>query len=152
MKRKWFTLILALSVVFLFVVTGLYAGTDAKDVITMDYNKYTKRKKGPKKFKFIEFTHKKHAEEYKVSCGDCHHDEDNKPLDLKYGDEVQHCAECHNLMAKPKKDKKDIMALENAMHGNCITCHKEVNIKAGDPKGKKGPAPVSCKKCHLKNK
>ena len=152
MNKKWFTWILALTVVLMFVVTGLNAGTTAKDVITMDYNDYTKRKKGPQKYEFIEFTHKKHAEEYKISCGDCHHDKDNKPLDLKYGDDVQQCAECHNLMAKPKKDKKDIMALENAMHGNCIACHKDVNKKAGDPKGKKGPAPVSCNKCHLKAK
>ncbi len=68
------------------------------------------------------------------------------------GDNVQRCVECHTKLKKSKEDRKNIMVLENAMHGNCITCHKEVNIKAGDPKGRKGPAPTSCTKCHPKKK
>jgi hypothetical protein len=135
----------------MFVATGLYAGTDVQDTITMDYNKYKKRKKLPPKTKFVEFSHKKHMEDYKISCGECHHDEENNPLDLKIGDNVQKCAECHTIMAKTKENKKDIMVLENAMHGNCVNCHKDVNKKAGDPKGRKGPAPASCSKCHEKN-
>ncbi|WP_291465709.1 cytochrome c3 family protein [Desulfobacula sp.] len=84
-----------------------------------------------------------------VSCGDCHHDKNNKPLDLKIGDNVQQCIECHTKLKKDKKNKKDIMVLENAMHGNCISCHKKINKKAGDKKGLKGPAPASCGKCHI---
>ncbi|MCD4677149.1 MAG: cytochrome C, partial [Desulfobacula sp.] len=34
-------------------------------------------------------------------------------------------------------------------HGNCISCHKKINKKAGDKKGLKGPAPASCGKCHI---
>jgi len=159
MNKKLLTLILAAGIAVIFVATGLYAGTDVPDTIKMDFNNYKKRKKSPPKFKFIEFAHKKHHEEYKVSCGECHHDADNKPLTaLKAGDEVQKCVECHTKLAKPKKKKgekkkaKDMLVLENAMHGNCIDCHKDVNKKAGDPKGKKGPAPTSCTKCHKKNK
>ncbi len=155
MNKKLLTLILAAGIAVIFVTTSLYAGTDFSDTITMDQNKYKKRKKQPPKYKFIEFAHKKHHEEYKISCGECHHDKDNKPLDLKAGDNVQNCVECHTKLKKGKKKKgkkKDILVLENAMHGNCIDCHKQVNIKAGDPKGKKGPAPTSCTKCHLKNK
>ena len=91
-------------------------------------------------------------EDYKISCGECHHDEDNKPLDLKVGDNVQKCSECHNKFKKDKKNKKDIMVHENAMHQNCKTCHKKINIEAGDPKGTKGPAPYSCSKCHIPDK
>ena len=159
MNKKLLTLLLAAGIAVIFVATGLYAGTDVPDTITMDYNQYKKRTKKPPKTKFIEFTHAKHNVEYKISCGDCHHDADNKPLsDLKIGDDVQKGVDCHTKLAKPKKKKgekkkkKDIMVLENAMHGNCIDCHKEINIKAGDPKGKKGPAPASCTKCHLKAK
>lgn len=158
MNRKLLTLLLAAGIAVIFVTTGLYAGTDVPETITMDYNQYKKRTKKPPKTKFIEFAHKKHNVDYKISCGECHHDKDNKPLDLKEGDAVQKCVECHTKLAKAKKKKgekkkkKDIMVLENAFHGNCIDCHKEVNIKAGDPKGRKGPAPTSCTKCHIKNK
>jgi len=150
MNKKLLTWLLAAGIAVIFVATGLYAGTDVSDTIKMDYNNYTKRMKSPPKTKFVEFTHKKHFEDYKLSCGACHHDKDNKPLDLKVGDAVQKCAECHTKMEKDPKDKKDIFALENAMHGNCVDCHKDVNKKAGDPKGMKGPAPASCTKCHEK--
>jgi predicted CXXCH cytochrome family protein len=93
-------------------------------------------------------THKKHVEEYGISCGECHHDADGNPLELAWGDEAQRCVECHDKLEKDPANRDDIMVLENAMHGNCIDCHKEVNIEAGDPKGRKGPAPTSCTKCH----
>ena len=155
MNKKLLTMFLAAGIAVIFVATGLYAGTDVPDTITMDYNQYKKRTKQPPKSKIIEFTHKKHNEEYKISCGECHHDKDAKPLDLKIGDPVQKCVECHTKLEKEKKkkgEKEDILVLENAMHGNCIDCHKDVNIKAGDPKGKKGPAPTSCTKCHISMK
>ncbi|MDA3787676.1 MAG: cytochrome c3 family protein [Desulfobacula sp.] len=155
MNKKLLTLFLAAGIAVIFVTTGLYAGTDVPETITMDYNQYKKRTKKPPKYKFIEFNHKKHNEEYKISCGECHHDENNEALsDLKIGDDVEKCVECHTQLEKPKdrEKRKDIMILENAMHGNCVDCHKEVNIKAGDPKGRKGPAPTSCTKCHLRNK
>ena len=149
MNKKLLTLFLAVGIAVIFVATGLYAGTDVPDTITMNFNKYKKRTKMPPKYKFVEFAHKKHHEEYKISCGECHHDKDKKPLDLKAGDHVQKCVECHTKLKKNKKDRKDILVLENAMHDNCRGCHKEVNIKAGDPKGKKGPAPTTCNKCHI---
>lgn len=152
MNKRLLTLLLAAGIAGIFFVTGVHAGTDVSDTIKMDYNNYKKRKKAPPKFKIIEFTHKKHNEEYKLSCGDCHHDKDNKPLDLKAGDDVQKCVECHTKLSKDKKKKKDIMVLENAMHGNCVTCHKAINKKAGDARGIKGPAPASCGKCHISTK
>jgi hypothetical protein len=150
MKRKLLTIILATGVAALFVSASLYAGTEVFDVITMDYNKYTKRKYIPPKYNVFKFTHKIHMEEYEISCGECHHDENNKPLDLEIGDIVQQCDECHNIMEKTKENKRDIMVLENAIHENCRTCHKQINKEAGDPKGKKGPGPISCSKCHIK--
>ncbi len=149
MNKKLLTWLFAASIAVIFVATGLNAGTKVPDTIKMDTNAYTKRTKTPPKFEFAVFTHKKHAEEYKIACGECHHDKDNKPLTLKMGDAVQKCGECHNVMEKDKANPKDIKALENAMHGNCIECHKKANIKAGDPKGLKGNAPASCNNCHI---
>ncbi len=149
MNRKLLTLLLAAGIAMVFVVTGLHAGTEVKDIFVLEDPGYKKPKKRAPKFKNLEFTHKKHAEDHKIACGECHHDKDNKPLDLKMGDDVQKCSECHNIFKKDKKNKKDIMVHENAMHENCVGCHKELNKKAGDPKGLKGPAPASCGKCHI---
>lgn len=158
MNKKSLVMILTIIIGLFFVATMLNASAkkEVADTFLMETKGYKKRKKGPPKYKLVEFTHKKHAEDYKISCGECHHDNDNKPLDLKMGDPVQSCAECHNKFVKPKKKKgakkkpKDMMVHENALHKNCIGCHIDVNKKAGDPKGKKGPAPASCTKCHKK--
>jgi hypothetical protein len=135
----------------IFLCTGLYAGTEVADSFVMETPGYETRTKGAPEFKPVTFNHKKHAEESGFTCGECHHDENGKPnADLKMGDDVHKCSECHNKFEKDPQNKKDIMVHENAIHGNCITCHKEVNKKAGDAKGMKGPAPATCAKCHVK--
>ncbi|WP_299978491.1 cytochrome c3 family protein [Desulfobacula sp.] len=152
MNKKLLTLLLVAGIAVIFVATGLNAGTEVKDNLILEDPGYKKPKKRAPKFKSLAFTHKKHMEDHKISCGECHHDKDNKPLDLKIGDNVQKCSECHNKFKKDKKNRKDIMVHENAMHGNCVTCHKDINKKAGDKKGMKGPAPASCTKCHISTK
>ena len=148
MNKKLLIFLMSIGVALIFVTTGLYAGTEVADSFKVETKEYKKRSKSPSTL-----SHKKHAEDYGISCGECHHDKDGKPLaDLKMGDNVQRCVECHTKLEKSKEDRKNIMVLENAMHGNCIACHKETNIKAGDPKGRKGPAPTSCTKCHPKKK
>lgn len=149
MNKKLITRLLAAGFAVMFVATGLYAGTAVKETFKMKDPGYKKHKKG-----IVTFTHKKHAEDYGISCGECHHDDKGKPLDLKMGDDVQKCSECHTKFKKDKKNKKDIMVHENAMHQNCVTCHKEFNKKKNpkDKKGMKGPAPASCTKCHPKKK
>ena len=128
-------------------IGGLYAGTTVKDVIKMDNKAYKKHKKG-----ICEFSHKKHVVEYKAGCGDCHHDENNKPLtNLKEGDDVQNCIECHSKTEKKPKgklSKKDKLAFHHeAIHKNCKGCHKAFNKK-----NKTKAAPTTCKKCHPKKK
>ncbi len=151
MIKKSLIWLLAAGISVMFTATGLQAGTEVPDEITMDYNKYTIRKYTPPKYEVFVFTHKKHNIDYKISCGECHHDKEGNPFkDLKIGDNVQQCVECHTDLKKTKKNKKSILLLENAIHGNCKVCHKRLNIEAGDPKGRKGPAPVSCKECHIK--
>lgn len=150
MSKKLIFLILAVGLAVIFVATGIQAGTEVKDTFTMETKGYQTRKKAPPKYSLSEFTHKKHTEEYGISCGECHHDKEGKALDLKAGDDVQSCAECHNIFEKTEANKKDIMVHENAIHENCVECHKKFNKEKGDPKGLKGPAPASCVKCHKK--
>jgi nitrate/TMAO reductase-like tetraheme cytochrome c subunit len=97
----------------------------------------------------VTLTHKKHVEDYKLKCGDCHHDSKGKPLNnLKPNDKVQLCSDCHkNPGKKPagaKLSDKDLLQYHaEAVHKNCIDCHKD--FKKKNP-GKK--APVSCNDCH----
>jgi hypothetical protein len=87
-------------------------------------------------------------------------DKKNKPLvNLKEGDTVKNCFECHEKAAyvKGKKTKKlsKVQKREyhaNAMHDNCKACHKKYNKKKGLKSKDKGYAPYTCKSCHSKNK
>ncbi len=163
MNKKLVTLLLAIGIAVIFSATGLQAGTKVGDTITMESKVYKKHKKSPKAkkpAKLVEFTHKKHIEDYKLDCGACHHDDKGKPLALKMGDDVQKCGACHDRTKAVAKEKKfkgvsvgkknpvDIKVHKLALHENCIGCHITGNKAAGDPKGKK-PAPTSCKKCHV---
>jgi len=130
----------------LFVGTAIQAG-DFPEMITMkqDYE----HKKG-----IVEFSHGKHFREYKIGCGECHHDDKGEPLnDLKEGDPVQSCFECHSKPGErpkgkdaPKLSKKERLEYHaEALHYNCIDCHKDYNKK-----NKTKAAPATCKKCHPK--
>jgi len=122
--------------------------SDVADIIAMDNPIYENHKKG-----IVQFTHQKHVTDYGIECGDCHHDDDGDPLaNLKRGDEVVGCAECHSDPGKaPKsKDRKlsDSERFEyhtEALHANCISCHKAYNKKNNTK-----DAPASCGKCHPK--
>jgi uncharacterized CHY-type Zn-finger protein len=143
MNKKLLVLVIV-GCAALFVAAGIYAKT-IPDVIELNDPAYKVHKKG-----VVHFEHGKHQKEYvekypefyKNGCGDCHHDKDNKPLsDLKEGDEVKKCIECHKIAAEmPKKEKP--------LHENCRVCHKGYNKKY-KPKKK---APTTCTKCHPKKK
>jgi len=159
MKKRFLTIAMIAGIAALFLVGGILAGTDVPDVIRLENKAYKKHKKG-----IVEFTHKKHMDEYakkapdlyKDGCGECHHDEDNKPLvNLKEGDDVQNCIECHKKPSerpkgkdKPKLSKKERLAYHaEALHYNCKDCHKKYNKMT-----KKKTAPTTCAKCHPKKK
>jgi len=109
-----------------FVVAGnLLAGTQTvSDVIKIE-NKYAVDKKGP-----VKFTHKKHAEDLKIACTDCHHEYKDGKNVWKQGDPVKKCAECHPAEAK---QGEKVMKLQTAYHKNCQGCHKEKNDDAKAP-------------------
>jgi len=141
-------LVFCMCLGLLFVGTAIQAD-DFPDMITMqaDYE----HKKG-----IIDFSHGKHFEEYKIGCGECHHNDKGEPLnDLKEGDPVQSCFECHKTPGErpkgkdaPKLSKKERLEYHaEALHYNCIDCHKDYNRK-----NKTKAAPQTCKKCHPKTK
>jgi hypothetical protein len=143
-------------VIFCFAGGALYAGTEVQDVIKMENKAYEKHKKS-----IVMFTHKKHAEDYKIGCGECHHDEKGKPLEnLKYGDDVKGCIDCHAKpgerpkgKGQPKLTKKERLAYHaEAIHYNCRDCHKAFNKEKGLKSKDPGAAPTSCNQCHPKGK
>ena len=161
MIKKHFLVSGIIAIVILFIAAGIYAKA-VPDVIELQDPAYKEHKKG-----VVHFEHKKHQDDYakqypeyyKNGCGECHHDKDNKPLtNLKEGDEVQKCIECHKIAAeapKGKKAKKKLSKKEKikdyhaeALHENCRVCHKNFNKKY-KPKKK---APTTCAKCHPKKK
>lgn len=146
MKNKVF--VIAVAMVFgaaaLLLATGTMAGTKAPDMVKMEAGyPHTKG--------IVQFSHKKHATDYKAGCGECHHDDKGQPLAaLKDGDAVKKCFECHNkpgelkgkdATGKSKKEKLEYHA--NALHDNCIGCHKTWNEKNNSKN-----APTTCTKCH----
>jgi cytochrome c553 len=157
MRNKLLLIAVIVAISALFITAGIYAGTKVPDVIKMENKAYKKHKKS-----IMTFSHKKHVEEYKAGCGECHHDDKNKPLtNLKEGDEVQNCIECHKKPGEtPGKTKKKWraekvskadqrkMKLEwhaEAIHYNCKDCHKKFNKE-----NKTKKAPTTCTKCHPK--
>ena len=159
MGKRSFIVLVVVCVALMFAAGSIYAGTAIQDVIQMENKAYSEHKKS-----ISTFSHKKHNEEYKSGCGECHHDADGKPLnDLKLGDDVQGCIECHKtpslMPGKLKKEMKAKKASKKAIatkkreyhaeviHENCISCHKAHNTK-----NKTKDAPQTCTKCHPKKK
>lgn len=149
------TLLTAIAAVFssLFVAAILVAGTTVPDTFEMKTEAYTEHTYHP-----ATLTHKKHVEDYKIACGDCHHDDKGKPLTgLKEGDNVQKCIECHKIPGRKPAAKKgepkltDAQAREyhaEALHDNCKGCHSDHNKKVKKDTGINGTAPTSCNDCH----
>jgi Class III cytochrome C family len=149
MKKRSLGLVVIIALMAgLFLVAAVYAGT--KPPVEMEITAPYKHTKSP-----VVFHHQKHSKEYKLACAECHHDDKGKPLtNLKEGDDVKKCIDCHKkpgeLKGKKaaglsKKEKLEYHA--NALHENCIGCHKEYNKK-----NKTKKAPQKCTDCHPKKK
>jgi len=158
MSKKHFMITVIVGIASLFIAAGIYAKA-TPDVIELQDPAYKEHKKG-----VVHFEHKKHWDEYEKAypdlypnkCGECHHDDKNKPLtELKDGDDVKKCIECHKTPSeapKGKKAKKKLSKKEKikeyhaeALHENCKSCHKKFNKKYKPKK-----APTTCTKCHPK--
>jgi hypothetical protein len=119
-------------------------GGEVADVIPMDNPLYPAHTKP-----VVQFTHTAHYQDYGISCGECHHDENGAPLaDLKPGDPVESCAACHSEPGRPPREattpEAKLAYHMQALHQNCMTCHKEYN-KENNTKD----APATCGACHV---
>ena len=138
------TVVVALALVMV-AAAGIYAATAPAEITVAAPYELTKSP--------VVFTHQKHITEHKLACGECHHDDKGKPLaNLKDGDPVKKCFDCHNKpgelkgkKAKGLSDKEKLAYHANALHENCIGCHKKYNK---DNKTK--AAPQKCTDCHPK--
>ena len=161
MKKRKLLIVIIVITTLLLAYKSLNAGTEVEDKIKMNNSAYEEHQKS-----INIFTHKKHATEYqennpdlfKNGCGECHHDDENEPLkDLKEGDEVQNCIECHQepayMRGKEARGMSKDQKLEyhaNAIHYNCKGCHKLYNKKMNLKSRDEGAAPRTCKQCHPK--
>lgn len=156
MGRKWIAFISVL-LISLLVSAGVFVGfeveaqkaaekdatdvgekssTMALDVLILDNEGYKKDRKGP-----VEFSHKKHARDYKVLCWECHHEYKDKENIWVPWVETKKCRECHDPMKKEITEIK----LQKAFHYNCKGCHKALAKE-----DKKTGAYQKCAGCHKK--
>ncbi len=82
----------------------------------------------------VEFTHKRHAETFKISCLKCHHTWEKDEHTGKL------CGHCH------QKKAAETISSKEAYHKSCKACHDELK-KSGKPTG-----PTGCAQCHVKKK
>lgn len=101
----------------------------------------------------VTFTHQKHIDDYQIGCGECHHDEKGQPLnDLKADDPIKKCFDCHSKpgelrgrQAQGLSQQELLTYHANAMHANCVDCHRDYNREKGERL-----APTTCVGCHPK--
>ncbi len=144
-KRSLLWMMFGLMAISLIGAAGIYAAETMPEEITLSSPEQTK---GP-----VTFTHQKHSKDYNIGCGECHHNDKGQPLtNLKPGEPVKKCIDCHTKPglvkgkeAREMPEKEQLAHIGNAFHTNCIDCHKKVN-KEKNTKA----APQACKDCHPK--
>jgi hypothetical protein len=141
MRRK--RLSCALAVLFVFAIAfAVIAADKGADEIQIKAGLWATPTKSP-----VLLTHKKHYDEYKIACAECHHVfKDGKNV-WKEGDPVERCEKCHTepTIEKEKQlpPEQQKLNLKLAFHNNCVTCHQK--NKKDNPQSK---APVACAACH----
>ncbi|MFH1242504.1 MAG: cytochrome c3 family protein [Pseudomonadota bacterium] len=138
MNRKMMMLLVLALTGLIFLAVGALTAADVPEKVVLNPQDmgYKEVKKGP-----VQFSHKKHEVDYKVACGECHHNYKDGKNVWKEGDPVKKCKDCHD----PNEKKGNVLELKNALHKNCKDCHKALT-EAGKPTGpfKK------CNDCHEK--
>jgi len=132
-KRNWF--FLAILAAFMIVPVFGFSGSEMPEEMMIDNEGYKSDRKGP-----VPFSHQTHAEDYGLSCDECHHVYESGKNVWEEGDEVQKCTTCHD----PKESKGDVKKLQLAFHRNCKNCHRESGSEDAPYK--------TCYGCHQKKK
>ena len=161
------SLVSCTGLVILLFAFSLFAGNTVPDVVEMKNPAYEEHTKA-----IVQFKHKAHADKFEGKypeifedgCGECHHDEEGEPRrDLKMGEDVLNCIECHDKPGRmPKKAKRELRGEDlsreerkvrereyhtEALHDKCRGCHREARKQADTRK-----PPITCSKCHIKDK
>jgi Ni/Co efflux regulator RcnB len=150
MGKRFLTVLAVVGLMFSVALLGLSGAAEQKapEVIDIQAKLWSEHTKGP-----VNFDHKKHQEEYKIKCDQCHHVYKDGKNTWKEGDKVQKCMECHNEPTikgeKKLPEDKQKLNLKIAFHENCQGCHKEMKKK---DKAKYAKIPTTCIKCHTKSK
>jgi len=140
---KWISGFMAVAVlVFIAAFAVVAADQKVNDEFEIKAGLWPAPTKGP-----VKFTHKKHAEDYKIACADCHHVYKDGKNVWKQGDQVDRCEKCHTepTIQGEKKLPPDQqkLNLKIAFHDNCQGCHQKLKKEKPDTK-----APVTCTGCH----
>ena len=120
MAKRLLTILAVAGLMCSVALLGLSGAAEQKAAEVMDIQAtlWKAHTKGP-----VNFQHKKHAEEYKVKCDNCHHVYENGKNVWKEGDKVQKCQECHNEATikgeKKLPEDKQKLNLKLAFHNNC---------------------------------
>jgi len=150
MSKRFVTVLAVVGLMLSVALMGLSGAAEQKapDVIDLQASLWKEHTKGP-----VNFHHKKHQDDYKIKCDQCHHVYKDGKNTWKEGDKVQKCQECHNEPTVTGEKKlspdKQKLNLKLAFHENCQGCHKEMKKK---DKAKYGKIPTTCIKCHTKSK
>ncbi|MBR9980361.1 MAG: cytochrome c3 family protein [Desulfatitalea sp.] len=146
LKKRPFSLMIAIGTGLILCAAAVLYAAGMPEVMVLEAP-YKKTRSS------VTFTHQKHIDEYKVACGECHHDDQGKPLnDLKADDSVQKCIDCHSKpgevrgrQAQGMSDQEQLTYHANAMHANCVACHRDYNKEKSAR-----IAPATCNECHPK--
>ena len=75
------------------------------------------------------FDHELHTRIYKnkgAHCNECHGKDRSR-------EKAKVCVDCHPDYTGPASLYMKVRGYESAMHGNCVTCHKKLDKKLGEP-------------------
>jgi hypothetical protein len=140
MKKGIWSLGVVVLTSLMFLTVGALTAADQPapaDEVMIENTGYKADKKGP-----VKLSHKKHHEEYKVACAECHHEYKDGKNVWKEGQKVKKCSECHS----PLKKEGKVLKLNLSYHKNCKDCHKKV---VEQDSNKKAPF-KKCNDCHQK--
>ncbi|HUU40542.1 MAG TPA: cytochrome c3 family protein [Desulfatiglandales bacterium] len=132
------SIIMVFTILMVFLAVTLLPASEEKEMpedIVFDEEICKHNRKGP-----VAFSHITHAEDYELSCTECHHEYKDGKNVWEEGDPVKKCGECHD----PCESKGNIKKLYLAFHKNCKGCHRRLKKEWGST-----DAPYkACKDCH----
>jgi len=148
----------------IFLTVGVLTAADAPDVINIENKGYKSERKGP-----VDFTHRKHALDYRVSCWDCHAGDyaaTTDPAHVAAGFATD-CTQCHQPVASwrpafvqhtPRFPLRNAHARAGCLSchaagyagtpADCYACHADDYAGAQDPPHVAAQLPTTCEQCH----